>query len=140
MVPGSSAVEQPAVNRLVAGSNPARGASSFKHLAIRSQHLACCRYGIGTLLCRLLFQAPTGEPRLRVGASNGFVPPFLYARMLSMRGGFVLGLLFYLATGSAAAGWWPEKPPPEFAGAYTGRPPRLPSGGRWLHEIKPQNA
>ena len=30
MVPGSSAVEQPAVNRLVAGSNPARGA---KHLA-----------------------------------------------------------------------------------------------------------
>src|SRR5262245_16406388 len=28
MVPGSSAVEQPAVNRLVAGSNPARGAIS----------------------------------------------------------------------------------------------------------------
>jgi hypothetical protein len=26
VVPGSSAVEQPAVNRLVAGSNPARGA------------------------------------------------------------------------------------------------------------------
>jgi hypothetical protein len=26
MVPGSSVVEQPAVNRLVAGSNPARGA------------------------------------------------------------------------------------------------------------------
>src|SRR5690606_28128025 len=31
--PGSSAVEQPAVNRLVAGSNPARGANSFKGLA-----------------------------------------------------------------------------------------------------------
>jgi hypothetical protein len=27
---GSSAVEQPAVNRLVAGSNPARGASNFQ--------------------------------------------------------------------------------------------------------------
>jgi hypothetical protein len=27
--PGSSVVEQPAVNRLVAGSNPARGASAF---------------------------------------------------------------------------------------------------------------
>lgn len=32
MVPGSSAVEQPAVNRLVAGSNPARGASFFNSL------------------------------------------------------------------------------------------------------------
>ena len=29
LVPGSSAVEQPAVNRLVAGSNPARGAKHF---------------------------------------------------------------------------------------------------------------
>ena len=33
MFPGSSVVEQPAVNRLVAGSNPARGANIFKHLA-----------------------------------------------------------------------------------------------------------
>ncbi len=33
LVPGSSAVEQPAVNRLVAGSNPARGAKQNKHLA-----------------------------------------------------------------------------------------------------------
>src|SRR4029079_2783343 len=30
--PGSSVVEQPAVNRLVAGSNPARGANKFKSL------------------------------------------------------------------------------------------------------------
>ncbi len=30
---GSSVVEQPAVNRLVAGSNPARGAKSFQDLA-----------------------------------------------------------------------------------------------------------
>ena len=30
--PGSSAVEQPAVNRLVAGSNPARGANFFKRV------------------------------------------------------------------------------------------------------------
>ena len=31
MVPGSSVVEQPAVNRLVAGSNPARGATLPTH-------------------------------------------------------------------------------------------------------------
>src|SRR5947209_8681591 len=30
---GSSAVEQPAVNRLVVGSNPTRGANLFRHLA-----------------------------------------------------------------------------------------------------------
>ena len=30
--PGSSAVEQPAVNRLVAGSNPARGANIFNNI------------------------------------------------------------------------------------------------------------
>src|SRR5690606_1721489 len=33
LFPGSSVVEQPAVNRLVAGSNPARGANSFNDLA-----------------------------------------------------------------------------------------------------------
>ena len=44
LFPGSSAVEQPAVNRLVAGSNPARGANSFKisniyrYLQIEGQH------------------------------------------------------------------------------------------------------
>src|SRR5262245_17224417 len=32
VVPGSSAVEQPAVNRLVAGSNPARGAKLIRDL------------------------------------------------------------------------------------------------------------
>jgi hypothetical protein len=32
LFPGSSAVEQPAVNRLVAGSNPARGAKSNQRL------------------------------------------------------------------------------------------------------------
>jgi hypothetical protein len=32
LFPGSSAVEQPAVNRLVAGSNPARGANACSHL------------------------------------------------------------------------------------------------------------
>jgi hypothetical protein len=32
LFPGSSAVEQPAVNRLVAGSNPARGAKQIKSL------------------------------------------------------------------------------------------------------------
>ena len=37
--PGSSVVEQPAVNRLVAGSNPARGASFFIGLATASSLL-----------------------------------------------------------------------------------------------------
>jgi hypothetical protein len=32
LFPGSSVVEQPAVNRLVAGSNPARGAKQIKRL------------------------------------------------------------------------------------------------------------
>jgi hypothetical protein len=32
LFPGSSAVEQPAVNRLVAGSNPARGANKINNL------------------------------------------------------------------------------------------------------------
>ena len=32
LFPGSSAVEQPAVNRLVAGSNPARGAKHYQVL------------------------------------------------------------------------------------------------------------
>jgi hypothetical protein len=33
LFPGSSAVEQPAVNRLVAGSNPARGAKFNRMLS-----------------------------------------------------------------------------------------------------------
>ena len=37
MFPGSSVVEQPAVNRLVAGSNPARGAKFFKDLDVSWQ-------------------------------------------------------------------------------------------------------
>jgi hypothetical protein len=44
--PGSSAVEQPAVNRLVAGSNPARGATSIlsnSKTAPSTRSCACCR-------------------------------------------------------------------------------------------------
>src|SRR5262249_48218540 len=41
VVPGSSAVEQPAVNRLVAGSNPARGANIFNHLRHRKPRPSC---------------------------------------------------------------------------------------------------
>ena len=37
--PGSSAVEQPAVNRLVAGSNPARGANKINSLILLSCRL-----------------------------------------------------------------------------------------------------
>jgi hypothetical protein len=36
LFPGSSAVEQPAVNRLVAGSNPARGAKPDQALRAKS--------------------------------------------------------------------------------------------------------
>ena len=38
LIPGSSAVEQPAVNRLVAGSNPARGASFDRGLDEKSSN------------------------------------------------------------------------------------------------------
>jgi hypothetical protein len=37
MFPGSSVVEQPAVNRLVAGSNPARGAKQNQSLSQKSK-------------------------------------------------------------------------------------------------------
>ncbi len=38
LFPGSSVVEQPAVNRLVAGSNPARGATKIKDFCIAAHH------------------------------------------------------------------------------------------------------
>ena len=38
MFPGSSVVEQPAVNRLVAGSNPARGANKTSHFRQRGKN------------------------------------------------------------------------------------------------------
>jgi hypothetical protein len=57
--------------------------------------------------------------------------PFSYDGMLSMRGDFVLGLLFCLVAGPAPVGaepapWtWsgrlPKPPPPEFAGPYEGK-------------------
>jgi hypothetical protein len=48
LFPGSSAVEQPAVNRLVAGSNPARGANKIKDLCQRLEVNSSVRYSIGT--------------------------------------------------------------------------------------------
>jgi hypothetical protein len=39
LFPGSSAVEQPAVNRLVAGSNPARGANKIRYFCGASRPL-----------------------------------------------------------------------------------------------------
>ena len=47
--PGSSVVEQPAVNRLVAGSNPARGANNFNVLIVSYTELfsAWVRQGYG---------------------------------------------------------------------------------------------
>src|SRR5215204_7132047 len=49
--PGSSAVEQPAVNRLVAGSNPARGATKFKSLAATGLAAGDPGYGGGYNPC-----------------------------------------------------------------------------------------
>jgi hypothetical protein len=46
---GSSVVEQPAVNRLVAGSNPARGAKHLNHLSETAQ-LDCFADAIGIRL------------------------------------------------------------------------------------------
>jgi hypothetical protein len=46
--PGSSVVEQPAVNRLVAGSNPARGATKIKHFSHHLKISVRQRYTIGT--------------------------------------------------------------------------------------------
>ena len=72
-------------------------------------------------------------PRLR--ASYGFMRPFSYGCMLSMRGDFVLGLLFCLVAGPAVAqpaytpeqlavafakGWRPLKPPAEYRKPYEG--------------------
>jgi hypothetical protein len=48
VVPGSSAVEQPAVNRLVAGSNPARGARVDKSFSWRESYRARLGYARGT--------------------------------------------------------------------------------------------
>jgi hypothetical protein len=65
LFPGSSVVEQPAVNRLVAGSNPARGATLNQALRTRQATLTgglfadlatalatTCRVGIGADLSR----------------------------------------------------------------------------------------
>jgi hypothetical protein len=72
---------------------------------------------------------------MHLRASYGFMRPFSYGRMLSMRGDFVLGLLFCLVAGPAVAqspytpeqlavafakGWRPLQPPTEFAGPYEG--------------------
>jgi hypothetical protein len=58
MFPGSSVVEQPAVNRLVAGSNPARGAKQFQRLSAASPtEKFSLNRGLATLVatfCRLL--------------------------------------------------------------------------------------
>src|ERR1700746_1894433 len=61
---GSSAVEHPTVNRMVAGSNPARGASQIKHLAEtdRSLENPPCGHCVGKSIATL---------RGRVNSSQG---------------------------------------------------------------------
>ena len=48
MFPGSSVVEQPAVNRLVAGSNPASGINKFGNYAGPSGPFVVSGYAWGT--------------------------------------------------------------------------------------------
>src|SRR3990172_597981 len=50
---GSSAVEQPAVNRLVAGSNPARGASHFNQLSLSLKSRTLTGGALGAQSARL---------------------------------------------------------------------------------------
>jgi hypothetical protein len=52
---GSSVVEQPAVNRLVAGSNPARGAKYFKYLDRTFGARAIARSAMKCLHCSIHF-------------------------------------------------------------------------------------
>ena len=62
--PGSSAVEQPAVNRLVAGSNPARGASKINDIANRnrSREAAWVRPGYAASRWPLALASSTQKP------------------------------------------------------------------------------
>jgi hypothetical protein len=60
--PGSSVVEQPAVNRLVAGSNPARGAKVFKRL----DEIQSGEQDVG---------APFGAPRWAASGARGLAFP-----------------------------------------------------------------
>jgi hypothetical protein len=58
LFPGSSAVEQPAVNRLVAGSNPARGAKSpLPHLLIAEGLEGGMKQGVITIAIAMLVMA-----------------------------------------------------------------------------------
>jgi hypothetical protein len=59
LFPGSSVVEQPAVNRLVAGSNPARGATFISQIS-------CSRY---RGLKRPAKRCPAGYRKVQAGAS-----------------------------------------------------------------------
>jgi hypothetical protein len=65
LFPGSSVVEQPAVNRLVAGSNPARGANKIKYLSEINYLENWLRYSIGT--GRLATSGPEKFPIDSVG-------------------------------------------------------------------------
>ena len=88
--PGSSAVEQPAVNRLVAGSNPARGAKHFKDLA--SQKMALKLIGVRSGYSRVRWISPPSMTDLRSKPARcwNFSPrPIQWRCILIRRGGFV---------------------------------------------------
>src|SRR3954452_22167766 len=84
VVPGSSAVEQPAVNRLVAGSNPARGAKQNKRLARRALTPDRCgvRSGYNTILARFSRKAGIAEINYWLGSTDDAT---LQAAFLSIR-------------------------------------------------------
>src|SRR6266478_3166832 len=71
VVPGSSAVEQPAVNRLVAGSNPARGAKSEQSLKPNYRFLALTQNsGLATnlaIFCKFRMPSRQSGPKAPLG-------------------------------------------------------------------------
>ncbi len=64
---GSSVVEQPAVNRLVAGSNPARGAKQNQTVGARSRGRQVFRAAAMAAFCK--FRRGTTLPHLKGGCS-----------------------------------------------------------------------
>jgi hypothetical protein len=67
LFPGSSVVEQPAVNRLVAGSNPARGAKQSQALSvIAGRAVRTSKIGFGSSSGSIVQNSLRSSPRKRL--------------------------------------------------------------------------
>ena len=76
LIRGSSAVEQPAVNRLVVGSNPTRGAIFFNHLANTTEHAKRAGVPLGFQTCSIRRAQPCrcrGDGTVGFGASRHLI-------------------------------------------------------------------